>query len=53
MNISFDSLKLVNTCGAFGGFTKERKGLIFKASDKKSKDWFEIEFKCKPGAIRH
>ena len=56
MNTSFDPLKLVNTYGAFGSITKERTELIFKASEKinpteSEKDWFEIEFKCKPGAI--
>jgi len=57
MNTSFDPLKLVNTYGAFGSITKERTELIFKASEKRNptaseEDWFEIEFKCKPGAIK-
>jgi len=56
MNTSFDPLKLVNTYGAFGSITKKRTELVFKGSNLEKpsmveSDWFEIEFKCKPGAI--
>uniref|UniRef100_A0A0B6ZS11 Lipase maturation factor n=1 Tax=Arion vulgaris TaxID=1028688 RepID=A0A0B6ZS11_9EUPU len=56
MNTSFDSLRLVNTYGAFGSVTKKRTEVIFQgtnSSDPNSSSavWEEYQFKCKPGAI--
>ncbi|XP_046372084.2 lipase maturation factor 1-like isoform X1 [Haliotis rufescens] len=57
MNTSFDSLRLVNTYGAFGSVTKERTEVIIQGtsssdpSDPGAK-WLEYEFKCKPGNIK-
>ena len=55
MNTSFDPLRIVNTYGAFGSITKERTELIYMASavdhPSRDEDWFEIEFKCKPGSV--
>ena len=56
MNTSFDPLRLVNTYGAFGSITKERKEVIFQGTQDddplspKAK-WLEYEFKCKPGSL--
>lgn len=56
MNTSFDSLRIVNTYGAFGSITKERTEVIFQGTyakdphDPKAK-WLEYEFKCKPGNV--
>uniref|UniRef100_A0A0G4HCZ6 Lipase maturation factor n=1 Tax=Chromera velia CCMP2878 TaxID=1169474 RepID=A0A0G4HCZ6_9ALVE len=57
MNTSFDSFRLVNTYGAFGSITKERNEVIVEgtASDNPNSpdsQWYEIEFKCKPGDVR-
>lgn len=52
MNASFDSLRLVNTYGAFGSVTKERREVVFEATDDPSPGpetvWLEYEFKAKP-----
>lgn len=52
MNSSFDRLHLVNTYGAFGSVGRSRYELVFEGSYKDApgdQDFFEIEFKCKPG----
>ncbi|XP_060642537.2 lipase maturation factor 1 isoform X1 [Anolis sagrei] len=54
MNTSFNSLRIVNTYGAFGSVTKERTEVILQGTsslDPKDPDaiWEEYEFKCKPG----
>eukprot|EP00118_Oscarella_pearsei_P018274 m.186611 g.186611 ORF g.186611 m.186611 type:complete len:180 (+) comp39354_c0_seq12:722-1261(+) len=58
MNTSFDSLRIVNTYGAFGSITKERTEVIFQGthnrtllSDAQGGIWEEFEFKCKPGRL--
>ncbi|XP_070580075.1 lipase maturation factor 1-like [Ptychodera flava] len=56
MNTSFDSLRIVNTYGAFGSVTKERTEVIFQGThssnpDSPSAEWLEYEFKCKPGNV--
>ncbi|XP_046574863.1 LOW QUALITY PROTEIN: lipase maturation factor 1-like [Haliotis rubra] len=56
MNKYYDSLRLVNTYGAFGSITRERTEIILEAtfesdpSDPRAK-WLEYEFKCKPSNI--
>jgi len=55
MNTSFDSLRLVNTYGAFGSITKERhevvlQGTVDDPSDPRAR-WLEYQFKCKPGDV--
>ncbi|XP_065846406.1 lipase maturation factor 1-like [Oscarella lobularis] len=55
MNTSFDSLRIVNTYGAFGSITKVRNEVVFQGTRNEtiSRDndglWEEFEFKCKPG----
>lgn len=54
MNTSFDSLRIVNTYGAFGSITKERTEVIFQGTRDQNPNnpdavWLEYEFKCKPG----
>ncbi|XP_072021054.1 lipase maturation factor 1-like [Amphiura filiformis] len=56
MNTSFESLRLVNTYGAFGSITKERTEVIFMGTlsddpNDPEAEWLEYEFKCKPGSI--
>ncbi|KAM6897860.1 lipase maturation factor 1 [Xenentodon cancila] len=56
MNTSFNSLRIVNTYGAFGSITKERTEVIFQgtlSSDPKDPDavWEEYQFMCKPGDV--
>ncbi|XP_077979831.1 lipase maturation factor 1-like [Glandiceps talaboti] len=56
MNTSFDSLRLVNTYGAFGSVTKERTEVILQGTlsddpNDPNAVWLEYEFKCKPGNI--
>lgn len=56
MNTSFDSLRLVNTYGAFGSITKERTEVIFEGTlssnpTDPSAEWLPYEFHCKPGNI--
>ncbi|XP_028413940.1 lipase maturation factor 1-like isoform X2 [Dendronephthya gigantea] len=57
MNTSFDSLRIVNTYGAFGSITKERTEIIIQGTRNKTSYgdnvvWEEYEFKCKPGNVR-
>jgi hypothetical protein len=53
MNTSFDPLHLVNTYGAFGSITKERREIVIEGTDDAritdATDWREYEFKGKPG----
>uniref|UniRef100_A0A6A7G303 Lipase maturation factor n=1 Tax=Hirondellea gigas TaxID=1518452 RepID=A0A6A7G303_9CRUS len=53
MNTSFDSLRLVNTYGAFGHVGKERNEVIisgtYDSQITENTRWIEFEFKCKPG----
>jgi hypothetical protein len=55
MNRSFDPLKLVNTYGAFGTVGKDRPEIVIKGTNHShitpQTEWFEYEFKCKPGAV--
>ncbi|KAL3967369.1 vang-like [Sarotherodon galilaeus] len=56
MNTSFDSLRIVNTYGAFGSITKERTEVIFQGTlspDPKDPEalWEEYQFMCKPGDV--
>uniref|UniRef100_A0A7S1FVU6 Lipase maturation factor n=1 Tax=Corethron hystrix TaxID=216773 RepID=A0A7S1FVU6_9STRA len=51
MNASFNSLKLVNTYGAFGSVGEKRYEPIVSISHDGHK-WHEIEFPCKPGDVR-
>ncbi|XP_002737876.1 lipase maturation factor 1-like [Saccoglossus kowalevskii] len=56
MNTSFDSLRLVNTYGAFGSVTKERteviiQGTLSERPRSPEAVWLEYEFKCKPGNV--
>lgn len=57
MNTSFDSLRIVNTYGAFGSITKERTEVVFEGTlnstlgQEGAWQWEEFEFKCKPGAL--
>jgi hypothetical protein len=52
MNASFDSLHLVNTYGAFGSVTRERREVVLEgtADDPRSAEaeWREYEFRGKP-----
>ncbi|XP_071089721.1 lipase maturation factor 1-like [Haliotis cracherodii] len=57
MNKYYDSLRLVNTYGAFGSITRERTEIILEGTSSSdpndpSAKWLEYEFKCKPGNIR-
>ena len=57
MNTSFDSLKLVNTYGAFGSVSKERKEVVLEATmaedfSNPNALWEEYSFKCKPSGVR-
>lgn len=53
MNASFDSFHLVNTYGAFGSVTKQRREIILLGTRDSvitpSTQWLEYEFNCKPG----
>ena len=55
MNASFEPLHLVNTYGAFGSVTKERREIILLGTNdpegKPESKWLEIEFKGKPGNV--
>ncbi|XP_071481421.1 lipase maturation factor 1-like [Diadema antillarum] len=56
MNTSFDSLRIVNTYGAFGSVTKVRDEVIFQGTSSRNPNdpravWLEYEFKCKPGNV--
>ncbi|XP_049623937.1 lipase maturation factor 1 isoform X1 [Suncus etruscus] len=57
MNGSFNSLRIVNTYGAFGSITKERTEVVLQgtaSSNASSPDalWEEYEFPCKPGGLQ-
>jgi hypothetical protein len=56
MNRSFDPLHLVNTYGAFGSVSRERREVILEGTLAASLDpasvWREYQFPCKPGDIR-
>ena len=53
MNSSFNSLRLVNTYGAFGSVTKQRREVVLEGTDDPEPGpgatWKEYEFKGKPG----
>ena len=53
MNTSFDPLHLVNTYGAFGSITKERREIVIEGTDEAeitgATRWRAYEFKGKPG----
>jgi hypothetical protein len=53
MNTSFDPLHLVNTYGAFGSITKERREIVIEGTSDTAitaaTRWREYEFKGKPG----
>ena len=53
MNSSFNSLRLVNTYGAFGSVTKQRREVVLEGTDDPgagpAATWEEYEFKGKPG----
>jgi Lipase maturation factor len=53
MNSSFDPLHLVNTYGAFGSITRERREIVFEATLDEvpgpDADWRPYECKAKPG----
>ena len=53
MNSSFDSLRIVNTYGAFGHVLKERNEIVIEGTSDtvvtKSTEWRAYEFHCKPG----
>jgi len=56
MNAHFDPLHLVNTYGAFGSVTKERREVVIEGtSDPEGRagaTWIEYGFKGKPGDVR-
>ena len=56
MNSSFNSLRLVNTYGAFGSVTKVRREVVLEGTDDPgagpAATWKEYEFKGKPGDPR-
>lgn len=55
MNTSFNSLRILNTYGAFGSITKDRTEVViegtynFTTGEEGLVHWQEIEFNCKPG----
>ena len=55
MNASFNSLRLVNTYGAFGSVTRTRDELVIEGTDEAVISdhtvWREYEFKGKPGVV--
>ena len=56
INSSFNSLRLVNTYGAFGSVTKQRREVVLEGTDdaraEPAATWREYEFKGKPGDLR-
>jgi hypothetical protein len=56
MNMSFNSLHLVNTYGAFGTVGRTRDEVIIEGTDateiSTQTQWREYEFKGKPGSVR-
>lgn len=56
MNTSFNSLRIVNTYGAFGSITKQRTEVILQGTSSLDPNdaaavWEEYDFKCKPGNL--
>jgi len=54
MNASFNTLRLVNTYGAFGSITRVRNEVVIEGTlddDPASASWREYEFKGKPGDV--
>lgn len=55
MNASFEPLRLVNTYGAFGRVTRERREIILEGTDETvitpQTQWRAYEFKAKPGDV--
>jgi hypothetical protein len=55
MNASFNSFHIMNTYGAFGTVTRERKEIVIEGTDEDvitpTTKWREYEFKGKPGNI--
>ena len=55
MNASFEPFHLVNTYGAFGSVTRERKEIVLEGTHDEVLDelteWKEYEFRCKPGDV--
>eukprot|EP00731_Ephydatia_muelleri_P029354 Em0020g998a len=56
MNTSFNSLRILNTYGAFGSITKDRTEVVIEGTlnyttgtNEDLAHWQEIEFNCKPG----
>jgi hypothetical protein len=56
MNLSFNRLHLVNTYGAFGSISRERREVVIEGTDASAitpaTDWRPYEFKGKPGDPR-
>lgn len=56
MNASFNNLHLVNTYGAFGAVTKQRREIVIEGTADDtigdSTEWKEYEFKGKPGKLK-
>ena len=55
MNTSFNSLRLVNTYGAFGSVTKQRYEVVVQGTagtPGAGEEWKEYQFKAKPGDTR-
>jgi hypothetical protein len=56
MNLSYNSLHLVNTYGAFGSISKERREVVLEGSEAEDPEdptgWREYELKGKPGDPR-
>ncbi len=55
MNSSFEPLHLVNTYGAFGSVTRDRREVVIEGTDAEritpATVWREYEFKAKPGDV--
>lgn len=49
MNASFDPLRLVNTYGAFGSITRERREIVIEGRRAEDEEWQEYSFRAKPG----
>jgi len=56
MNMSYNSIHLVNTYGAFGSVSKERREVVLEGSEEDdpadATAWREYELKGKPGDLR-
>jgi hypothetical protein len=56
MNLSYNSIHLVNTYGAFGSVSKERVEVVVEGTESEDpadpSGWREYEFKGKPGDVR-